>query len=157
MLSTDSTILEILNEAKIDGNKLLSKFKIGYPDKKLAQENNCILVAAVSSENQLSGFEFEQFRDLVEILVVTKHKDNRKAIEIIKTVSYEICRLILLNKDRFPNKPVIRNVNPYFDVDMILSRGQIMVNVNTEPVDFEISEDTVDHVCSLISDNIEIE
>lgn len=157
MLSTDNTILNILNEAKINGNRLLEKFKISYPDKRLAQENNCILVAVVSAENNLNGFEFEQFKDLVEILVVTKQKENEKAIKIIKTVSYEICRLIIENKDKFPNKPVIRNINPYFDVNMILSRGQIMVQVNTEPVDFGISDDTIDHICELISENIEVE
>lgn len=157
MLSTDDTILNILNTEKINGNKLLQHFKISYPDKNLAQENNCIFIAVVSSENQLNGFEFEQFKDLVEILVVTKQKDNLKGIKVIKTVSYEICKLIMEHRDEFPNKPVIRNINPYFDVNMILKRGQIMVQVNTEPVDFEISDDTIDHVCSIISEDIEIE
>lgn len=157
MLSTDNIILDILNTAKTNGNKLLQYFKIGYPTKELAQENNTILVACVSSENQLTGFEFQEFRDLVEILIVTKHKDNKQAINIIKTVSYEVCRLIMEHQDQFPNKPVIRNINPFFDTDMILSRGQIMVNVNTEPVDFDLTEDMIDGVCSIISeDNIEI-
>jgi len=123
----------------------------------LAQENNTILVACVSSENQLSGFDFEEFRDLVEILIVTKQEDNIKASKIIKTVSYEICRLIMKNMELFPNKPIIRNINPFFDVDMTLTRGQVMVNVNTEPVDFDLSEDIITEVCNLISeDNIEI-
>lgn len=157
MLSTDTIILEILNTEKKKGNKLLNHFKISYPDKKLAQENNCILVAVVSTENQLNGFDFEQFRDLVEILIVTKQEDNRKAISIIKTVSYEICRLIMENINMFPNKPVIRNINPFYDVDMTLTRGQIMINVNTEPEDFEVTEEEYSNVCNLISeDNIEI-
>lgn len=157
MLASDCIILDILTKSKNEGNKLLKHFKIGYPTKELAQENNTILVASVSSENQLSGFDFEEFRDLVEILIVTKQEDNIKARKIIKTVSYEICRLIMKNEDLFPNKPVIRNINPFFDVDMTLTRGQVMVNVNTEPVDFDLSEDIIDEVCNLISeDNIEI-
>ena len=157
MLASDSIILDILTKSKNEGNKLLKHFKIGYPTKQLAQENNTILVAVVSSENQLSGFDFEEFRDLVEILIVTKQEDNIKASKIIKTVSYEICRLIMKNMELFPNKPVIRNINPFFDVDMTLTRGQVMVNVNTEPVDFDLSEDIINEVCNLISeDNIEI-
>lgn len=157
MLSTDTTILEILLKAKNEGNRLLQHFHISYPNKQLAEENNTILIAAVSSENNLNGYEFEQFRDLVEILIVTKQKDNEKAIRIIKTVSYEICKLIMSNIDKFPNKPVIRNINPYFDVDLILSRGQIMVQCNTEPEDFEITEDEIDHVCNLIIEYIDVE
>lgn len=157
MLASDCIILDILTKSKNEGNKLLKHFKIGYPTKELAQENNTILVACVSSENQLSGFDFEEFRDLVEILIVTKQEDNIKASKIIKTVSYEICRLIMKNMELFPNKPIIRNINPFFDVDMTLTRGQVMVNVNTEPVDFDLSEDIINEVCNLISeDNIEI-
>ena len=157
MLASDCIILDILTKSKNEGNKLLKHFKIGYPTKELAQENNTILVACVSSENQLSGFDFEEFRDLVEILIVTKQEDNIKASKIIKTVSYEICRLIMKNMELFPNKPIIRNINPFFDVDMTLTRGQVMVNVNTEPVDFDLSEDIITEVCNLISeDNIEI-
>ena len=157
MLSTDTIILEILNNEKKKGNKLLNHFKISYPDKKLAQENNCILVAVVSTENQLNGFDFEQFRDLVEILITTKQEDNDKASKIIKAISYEISRLIMNNIDKFPNKPVIRSINPFYDLNMTLTRGQIMVNVNTEPVDFELTEEEYYNICNLISeDNIEI-
>lgn len=157
MLSTDETILEILLQAKKDGNPLLKHFHISYPTKQLAEENNTILVAVVSSENRLEGLNFEQFTDLVEILVVSKHKDNRKAIRIIKTVSKEICRLIMENKNKFPNKPVVRNVNPYFDVDLILSRGQIMIQCNTEPVDFDVSEEEFENVCEILVKDIIIE
>ena len=157
MLSTDNTILNILNQAKKEDNPLLKHFKIGYPTKQLAQENNTILVAAVSSENQLNGFDFDEFRDLVEILIVTKLQDNITASKIIKTVAYEISRLILKNEDLFPNKPIIRSINPFFEVDMTLTRGQEMVNVNTEPVDFDLSEDIILEVANLISeDNIEV-
>lgn len=150
MLSADNVILNILNTAKNNGNQLLQHFHISYPDKRLAQENNCIFVAVVSSENQLEGFKFEQFRDLVEILVVTKQENNREAIQVIKTVSYEICRLLMDNIDEFPTKPVIRNINPYFDVNLTLTRGQIMVNVNTEPVTWELTDETVDNVCNIL-------
>lgn len=88
-----------------------------------------------------------------KILVVSKQNDNIKANKIIKTVSYEICRLIMENEDLFPNKPVIRNINPFFDVDMSLTRGQIMVNVNTEPVDFDLTDDIVDEVYELLSED----
>lgn len=157
MLSTDNIILGILNDAKINGNKLLQHFKISYPTQELAQENNCIMVAVVSSENELSGFDFEEFKDLVEILIVTKQEDNVKASKIIKTVSYEVCKLIMQNESLFPNKPVIRSVNPFFDVNMILTRGQVMVNVNTEPVDFDLTDDVIDDVCNLLVENIEVE
>ena len=157
MLSTDNTILNILLQAKKEGNKLLQHFKIAYPNKQLAQENNTILVAVVSSENNLNGFEFEQFTDLVEILVVTKHKDNQKAIKIIKAISYEICRLIMKHQDQFPNKPVIRNINPFFDTDLILNRGQIMIQVITEPVDFEITPEYIEEITDLIIEDIKTE
>lgn len=157
MLSADNTILEILLNAKKDGNKLLQHFKIAYPSKQLAQENNTILVAAVSSENNLNGFEFEQFIDLVEILVVTKHKDNQKAIKIIKAISYEICRLIMEHQDQFPNKPVIRNINPFFDTDLILNRGQIMIQVISEPVDFEITPEYIEEISDLLIEDIKVE
>lgn len=155
MLSNDNTILNILLNAKKQGNRLLQHFHIAYPNKQLAEENNTILVAVVSSENRLDGFDFEEFTDLVEILIVTKHKDNQKAIKIIKAISYEICRLIMVHKDQFPNKPVIRNINPYFDTDLILNRGQIMIQVVTEPVDFNITPETIEDVCKIITENIE--
>lgn len=157
MLSTDTQIIEILQKSKNEGNNLLKHFKIGYPTRELAQENNTILVACVSSENQLDGFDFDQFRDLVEILIITKQKDNHKAIKIIKTVSYEICKLIMSNSDLFPNKPIIRNINPFFDVNMVLTRGQVMVNVNTEPVDYDISPETYKNVELLLDEDIIIE
>lgn len=154
MLNTDEIILDILNTAKLNDNKLLKHFHISYPSKQLAQENNCILVAVISTENQLDGLDFEQFRDLVEIDITTKQKNNIDAINIIKTISYEICRLIMLNSDKFPNKPTVRNINPYFDVDLTLSRGQIMINVITEPVDWDIDKEMFDNVCELLVNEI---
>ena len=158
MLNTDETILNILLTAKNNGNKLLKHFKISYPDKTLAEENNCILVAVVSAENNLTGFDSQTFKDLVEILVITKQKDNRKAIRIIKTVSKEICQLIMDNIDQFPNKPVIRNINPFFDVDLVLNRGQVMVQCNTAPFDWINTDGDIETVCNLLSeDNIEVD
>ena len=58
------------------------------------------------------------------------------------------------NANKFPNKPVIRNINPYFDVNLTVTRGQIMVNVITEPVDFKIDKDTVENVCNILVKNI---
>lgn len=155
MLDNDEIILNILTNAQTD-DKLLKHFHISYPEKRLAQENNCILVACVSSENQLDGFDFEQYQDLIEILITTKQENNRDAIKIIKTVSYRICQLIMENMDLFPNKPVIRNINPFFEKNLTITRGQIMVNVKTEPVDFELTPDTIEDVCSILIENIEV-
>ena len=131
MLSADETILNILSEEKKNGNQLLKHFHIQHPSKRVAEESNSIFVATVSSENRLDGFDFSSFRDLVEILIVTKQKDYRKAITIIKTVSYEICRVIMDNRKEFPNRPVIRNINPEFNNDFILTRGQ-QIKVSTQ-------------------------
>ena len=147
MLDTDFTIIEILQKAKKEGNPILKYFKISYPKEELAMESNCIFVACVSSENNLNGFEFETFKDLVEIVVTTKKQDNTKAIQVIKTISKEICRVIMENHNCFPNKPVIRNINPYFNPDYVLTRGQIMIQVNTEPTDFIIEERDIKFVC----------
>ena len=154
MLSADTKILDILLNSKKNGNKLLKHFKINYPDKKLAEENNTILIAAISSENNLDGLDFEQFTDLVEILITTKKRDNQKAIKIIKTVAYEICRLIMEHETDFPVKPVIRNLNPFFDVDLVLTRGQLMVQIGSEPVSFGVRPETFDEVCVLLDDDL---
>ncbi len=149
MLSTDKTILRLLQEEKRDGNLLLRHFHIQHPNKRVAEESNSIFIACVSSENQQDGFDFSSFRDLVEILIVTKQKDYSKAIKIIKTVSYEICRIIMNNRNRFVNKPIIRNVNPEFNNDFVLTRGHIMIEAVTEPVDFEITDEMY-NICDLI-------
>ena len=153
MLSTDTTILEILNDAKKDGNQLLAPFIIQHPSKRVAEESNSIFVAVVSSENNLDGFDFNTFTDLVEILIVTKQQDYQLAIQIIKTISYEICRLIMENQHLFPNKPVIRNINPEFNMDFVLTRGHIMVQVHTEPVDYSLKEEDYRKVCEILLDD----
>ena len=77
-------------------------------------------------------------------------------MKIIKTVSYEICRLIMINRRKFPNKPVIRNINPELNMDFILTRGHIMVQCKTEPINFDISDDEY-NICDLILQGIDID
>ena len=147
MLDTDFKIIEILQKAKTDGNDILKYFHISYPKEELAMESNCIFVACVSSENNLKGFEFETFTDLVEIVITTKKQDNIKAINLIKIIAQEICKIIMENHNEFPNKPTIRSINPYFNPDYVLNRGQIMLQVNTEPTDFIVSERDIKRIC----------
>lgn len=156
MLSTDETILNILQTEKKNGNKLLQHFLIQHPSKRVAEESNSIFVACVSSENREDGFEFSSFQDLVEILIVTKQKDYRKAITIVKTVCYEICKVIMQNRKEFPNKPVIKNVNPEFNRDYILTRGHILVQVNTNPVTFEITDEMY-NICDIYLEDVIID
>ena len=148
MLNIDETILQILQTEKKSGNQLLKHFHIQHPSKRVMEESNSIFVATVSSENNQDGFDFSSFRDLVEILIVTKQKDYYKAITIIKTVSYEICKVIMENRNKFPNRPIIRNINPEFNNDFILTRGHIMIECNTEPETFEIT-DNLYNICNI--------
>lgn len=150
MLSTDNVILNILKDEKEKGNEILQPFNISHPSKRVAMESNSIFVACVSSENQLEGFDFERFKDLVEILIVTKQLDYNDAISLIKTVTYEICHLIHENSDKFPLRPVIRSINPEFNRDYVLTRGHIMVQCITEPVDWNVSDDEYWNVCNVI-------
>lgn len=156
MLSMDTIVLEILNQAKSEGNQLLKHFIIQHPDKRVSEESNSVFVTCVSSENNLDGYDFTRFKDLVEILIVTKQRDYTLAINVIKTLSYEICRLIMENRDKFPNKPIIRNVNPEFNRDYVLTRGHILVEVVTDPFDFEVSDEMFDCVVSLFDEDIEV-
>lgn len=156
MLELDNIILKILTNEKNNGNRLLKHFHIQHPSKRVAEESNSIFVASVSSENNIDGFDFSSFTDLCEILIVTKQQDYNKAIKIIKTVSYEICRLIMENQNLFPNKPVIRNVNPEFNMDFILTRGHIMVQCKTNPITFDLSEDEY-NICDLYLEGIKDE
>lgn len=156
MLETDNIILKLLIDEKNNGNILLKHFHIQYPTKRVAEESNSIFVACVSSENNIDGFAFSTFRDLVEILIVTKQKDYDKAIKIIKTVSNEICRIIKKNVDKFPNKPTIRSINPEFNRDFVLTRGHIMIQCNTEAVTFEVSDEDV-NICNLLLKGIDVE
>ena len=83
MLSTDDIIFNLLlDEQTNNPESLISDFNIQYPNKRVAEESNSIFVAGVSSENNQIGYEFSQFRDLVEILIVTKQLDYEKAQRI---------------------------------------------------------------------------
>ena len=157
MLSSDVLILEVLNEAKNNGNEILKNFHIQFPSKRLAQESNNIFVACVNSENNLDGYDFTTFTDLVEVLVVIKKLDYEKSVNVIKTVSYEICKLIYESIDKFPNKPIIRNINPEYNYDFVLNRGHILIEINTTPINFEIDDETYDCVCKILAENIEVE
>lgn len=156
MLSTDTIIVDILETAKQNGEELLEDFEIEYPSNRVLEESNSIFVGVMSSEANINGFEFETFTDLVEILIVTKQRDYIEAITLIKNISRLVCGLILKNKHLFPNKPVIRNINPEFNRDFVLTRGHIMVQVRTEPVTFDLSEEDY-NVCKIILDKNNIE
>lgn len=157
MLQTDEVILNILQDAKNNGNELLSHFKLGFPSKQIAKETNSIFIASVDSESYKEGTEYSQFQDMVEILVVTKNRNYRESIDIIKVTCREIIRLIYQNRDRFPNKPVVRNVTPDYNSDFVLNRGHIMVQVVTEPFNFEYDEEEVSRVCEILVNDIIIE
>jgi len=153
MLQSDEIILNILLEAKKEGNELLSKFKIDYPNKVIAQESNSIFVGVVDSESHGEGFIHSEFRDLTEILIVTKQREYEKAIKIIKVVSKEICGLIYDNTDKFTAKPVIRNITPEYSSNYVITRGHILIQTLTPPIDFKNDEATITEVCNLIIDD----
>lgn len=155
MLRSDEIILNILLDAKKEGNPLLQRFKIDYPSKVVAQESNSIFVGVVDSESSGEGFTHSTFRDLTEILIVTKQRDYRKAIQIIKTVSKVIIGLIYDNNDKFTAKPVIRNVTPEYSANYVITRGHILIQTLTPPIDFSVDDATIKDVCDLIiSDNV---
>ena len=87
MLNTDETILNILLDAKSEGNELLEYFKIYYPSNRVSEESNSIFIASVDSEAHTVAMDSQSFVDRVEVLIVTKNRDYQKAINIIKTVS----------------------------------------------------------------------
>lgn len=157
MLSTDEIILKILQDSQRDGNLLLKPFIIQHPSNRVAEESNSIFVACVDSENNLEGFDFERFKDLVEILIVTKQQDYSEAVKVIKGISYEICRLLMEHKHCFPNKPIIRNVSPEYNRDYVLTRGHIMVQCLTEPINYNLEEEEYNKICKIIIDEMEEE
>lgn len=154
MLSVDEIILNILLEAKQEGNELLTHFKIGYPSKKVAEESNSIFIASVDSEAHEQGLDFQSYVDRVEVLIVTKNQDYQKAIRIIKTVSKEIIRLVLAKKGLFENKPVVERVTPEYNKDFVLTRGHIMFRVYTmDNLDFE--EEKL-RICQILTEDMEV-
>lgn len=155
MLSSDEKIFNLIVKNKKDGNELLQHFNISYPSKRIAKESNSIYVASVSSEPNQEMLDSTEYRDLVEILVVTKIEDYKRAIKVIKTVIREIIR-ILKQSDEFDVTPIIRNIAPEYNPNFVLNKGHIMVEVLTE-IDDNISQETYDKVCKILVNDIEVE
>lgn len=156
MLTSDEIIYNILTTAKEDGNPLLQHFHIKYPSKDVAREDNNIFVACVSSEPNNELFEATEYRDLVEVLVVTKIRDYKRAITVIKTVVKEIIRLIK-SSNEFQVRPVVRNIAPEYNPNFVLTKGHILIEVLTEIEDYNTESD-VEKVCKIIlKDNIEVD
>ena len=155
MLSTDETILNILIDAKTEGNELLQYFKINYPSEKVSEESNSIFIASVDSESHTFAMDSQSFVDRVEVLIVTKNRDYQKAIDIIKTVSKEVISLVMKNSHLFPNKPVVERVTPEYSNDFVLTRGHIMFRVNTGMDDFDIAEEKT-RICQILTEDMEV-
>lgn len=157
MLSSDELIYNLLTTAKTDGNPLLEHFYISYPDKTIMRESNAIYIAVVSTEPSMELYDSTEYRDLVEILVSTKIKDYRRAVNVIKTVIREIIRILKTDAgDDFSIRPVIRNIAPEYNPNYVLNKGHIMVEVITE-IDNVISDETVENVCNILTEDIEVE
>lgn len=157
LLETDEIIYNILKTAKDDGAKILEPYIIRYPSDVVMKESNAIYVATVDSESVNEGYDFSQYNDLVEILIVTKQRDYQKAIRVIKGTSRYIVGLIKQNKDKFPNSPVIRNITPEYNRNFVLTRGHIMVQVRTNPIDDNVSEEEQLEICNILVEDIEYE
>ena len=155
MLSTDETILNILIDAKTEGNELLQYFKINYPSEKVSEESNSIFIATVDSEAHTIAMDSQSFVDRVEVLIVTKNREYLKAIDIIKTVSKEVISLVMKNSHLFPNKPVVERVTPEYSNDFVLTRGHIMFRVNTEMDDFDITEEKL-RICQILTEDMDV-
>ena len=155
MLTTDEIILNILLDAKSEGNDLLKHFKINYPSNRVAEESNSIFVASVDAEAHTLAMDSQAFIDKVEILIVTKNREYHNSIKIIKTVSREIIRLIMQHKELFPTKPVIERVTPEYNKDFVLTRGHIMVQVKTEMDDFDRDEETMT-ICKILTEDMDV-
>ena len=155
MLNTDETILDILLNAKTDGNDLLHYFKINYPSKKVSEESNTIFVASVDSEAHTVAMDSQAFVDRVEVLIVTKNRDYQKAINIIKTVSREVISLVMQNSNLFPNKPIVERVTPEYSNDFVLTRGHIMFRVNTGMDDFDATDEKL-RICQILKDDMDV-
>lgn len=155
MLTTDETILNILIDAKTEGNELLHYFKINYPSKRVSEESNAIFVASVDSESHTFAMDSQSFVDRVEVLIVTKNRDYQKAINIIKTISREVISLVMQNSNLFPNKPIVERVTPEYSNDFVLTRGHIMFRVNTGMDDFDVTEEKT-RICQILKDDMDV-
>ena len=157
MLSSDELIYNILINEKNNGNRLLQGFNIKYPDKTVMSESNTIYVAAVSSEPNNELFEGTEYRDLVEILVVTKIRDYQRALKVIKTTIREIISILKNKTNDLPHRPIIRNISPEYNPNFVLNKGHLMVEVLTEIEDDEPDTETYESVCSILLDDNNIE
>ena len=157
MLESDEIIYNILQEAKEDGDEVLKYFHLSYPNRRLAEENNCIYVGAVSSESLTEGFQFSQYHDLTEILITTKRVEYREALMLIKAISKYIIRLIYKHQDRFNERPVVRTVNPEYNKQMVLNRGHILIQSVSPVMEDETDEDYVECVHEILDGEIEIQ
>ena len=156
MLTSDAKIYNTLIQAKKDGNKLLNKFHIQYPSKDaVAQESNSIIVAVVSSEPNEELLDATEYRDLIEVLIVTKIRDYDRAVRVIKTVTREIIQLLKLS-DEFEVRPIVRNISPEYNSDFVLSRGHVLVEVLSSIDTFDDTEE-YEKVCEILVEDIEIE
>ena len=155
MLCTDEIILNILLDAKNEGNDLLQHFKINYPSNRVAEESNSIFIASVDAEGHTVAMDSQSFVDKVEVLIVTKNQEYQKAIRIIKTVSREVIRLVMEHKDLFPVKPVVERVTPEYNKDFVLTRGHIMFQVKTEMDDFS-RDDELLTICQILTEDMDV-
>ena len=152
MLSIDELIYDILITEQENGNELLQHFHIQYPSSKVAEESNSIFVAVVSSEPNTEMLDSTEYRDLVEILVVTKIKEYRDAVTVIKTTIREIIR-ILKEDTQFDITPIIRNISAEYNPDFVLNKGHIMVEAITE-IENSTPPETYDKVCQILVEDI---
>ena len=155
MLTTDEIILQILLDAKTEGNELLQYFKINYPSNRVAEDSNSIFIASVDSEAHTIAMDSQSFVDRVEVLLVTKNREYQKAISIIKTVSREVISLVMKNSNLFPNKPIVERVTPEYTNDFVLTRGHIMFRVNTDMDNFDVTEEKTT-ICQILKDDMDV-
>ena len=155
MLTTDEIILQILLDAKTEGNELLQYFKINYPSNRVAEDSNSIFIASVDSEAHTIAMDSQSFVDRVEVLLVTKNREYQKAISIIKTVSREVISLVMKNSNLFPNKPIVERVTPEYNNDFVLTRGHIMFRVNTDMDNFDVTEEKTT-ICQILKDDMDV-
>lgn len=164
MLQSDEIILNILLSEKKKGNPILKYFKISYPNKTIVQPSNTIFVAVVSYEEQGKAYGVTEGKDLVEIVIATKKRDNKNVKQtdysdtkfIIKTVIKEIRRLLLSkeNRDYFRATPVFRNISPEYNNTFAFNRGHLLVEVPVLEADGN-SEDDAERIKNLLIGDVE--
>ena len=153
MLSTDTQVLNVLLKAKEEGNTLLSLFDIKYPDKSIESEKNGIHVACVTAENHKTGNDFQQFQDLVEIVITTRKLRYHEGVRVIKAVSKEIIRL--LKKDDYLGQRIFaRTISPIHEKDTYrLKKGHILLQFITPPIKWEDNTEDIDCICRILTEN----